>query len=483
MYRNKQNDDFQVFDISSKISSEIKPVKWEIGTHITEIKNSDLKFMKDLKEKRIEIGKEHHVAFLHNEDMILVVRFNDKLEKVKHWHIKIGYKDIKKFIFYDKKFYILLPEKIVELSYPDGYDKSFKKNEVVLKREYNDMAMTRNGVFLFIRGFGELIASNNFNPEDSSAIVDKTKFHHGNFISSGYSQFMLNKTHNAAERPSYYYFEDKSGKLDEALVHKKIPDLSLESHHSVRFVETKKYIYYMYPKDSKINFIELYAKESKFGKNLMKNHIHGHVEAIVAGYNSSFQSNWLVIEKQNTKENVSNLLLVYSNFLDSVVECYPIQKSKTHRKLEIKVVTTGPIFNIKLLFGPKPWRKLVKEKPKPEPSHHSSGSSSHKVKPDPKPQPQNQNQNQDKEPFYMPVVKLLVLFTGGFLFTVVVFAFLRYLKGKLFGKNMRETEDIVNEISSETRKEFELNETVESETDTETEYSVDSVDPSFTMKI
>ena len=101
--------------------------------------------------------------------------------------------------------YILEYNKVMRIESLNGNFSKPKVQEIILKREYSDMAIA-NSTFLFVRGFSTLISSPTFNPEDPNAIELKSGFSHGAFKYAGFDHYVLRLTETESSDHEYYYF-------------------------------------------------------------------------------------------------------------------------------------------------------------------------------------------------------------------------------------------------------------------------------------
>ena len=379
IYRKKNDDAFYVYDVSNFMDDDRKPVKWDLGDNIPATKPEDIKVIKDLDQRDLTTKGRNHLVLLlskkdqKNQKVVFLVEFGSDLSLQKVHRYDHEFKEeVKRVVFYNRIIHFLTPKVLVKFTFPGGYEKQPSIRDSSFEREYNDMAVTRNGTYLFIRGYSQLVATRDGDPESPKSVILDHKFHHGQFHFTGYSNYLLNSTKDEVSPPSYYYFSDikprkgeKPKPLKSTFSFIQVPNPDQRSKHKVRFIQTKLLIYYLYPRDAQINIIEVYAKGSKFGKNKMKNHLMGNAESLDAGYRTGFSANRLIIENQNGKTMKSRLLWVYSNFLGATLKCLPDKSSKgKRRELNMTVWTTGYGYNISVAYDLAPWKKFAgKRKP------------------------------------------------------------------------------------------------------------------------
>lgn len=203
IYRPVKGIDFHIFDLNLRGFTIGLPETWKFSQKVTEASKDQIEFLKDTSE--LEISQENHIAIKYSDGEFALVNFSKdlKLKSVFYVNTKVtGATTVK---FYQKKLYMLKSDSLYIISFPNGFNMDFSTEKLAFKREYNDFTINRHGVFLFIRGYSDLIASEGPNPEKSTKTKDFGKsFKHGRFVDSRFGTFILRYTEQQFGQPKYF---------------------------------------------------------------------------------------------------------------------------------------------------------------------------------------------------------------------------------------------------------------------------------------
>lgn len=203
IYRPVKGVNFFIFDLNLQTFSPGLQQSWELSPVLTEAPKEHIKFRKDTSE--LEIQTENHMAIQHADGEFAITVFGKDLKLQNVFYINTGVKGATTVRFYKKKLYMLKSDALFVVDFPNGFKSQFKAEKLQFKREYTDLIINRNGVFLFIRGYSELIASEGPNPELSKGtkLFPKT-FKHGRFIDSRFGTFILRFNEGLLTQPIYF---------------------------------------------------------------------------------------------------------------------------------------------------------------------------------------------------------------------------------------------------------------------------------------
>ena len=133
-----------------------------------------------------------------------IVNFDKSFQQKNTFYIETKIKDVIRIRFYKSTLYLLTGNKMHVLTFPNGFNMPFVKEEKVFLREYNDFMINRIGVFVFIRGYSELIAAEGPNPEGLNIKKKSESFFHGRFKDSGFSTFIMSYTEKVGSSTKYF---------------------------------------------------------------------------------------------------------------------------------------------------------------------------------------------------------------------------------------------------------------------------------------
>jgi len=130
---------------------------------------------------------------------------------------------------------------------------------------------------------------------------------------------------------------------------------------------------YVYPKEKKIWFVQVYHKGSDFGVN----HFHIPTDSAVLGitgaYKESALQSELVLARKDEKTKKTKIQKIFMNFVQGYIRCKNMVKEKRdnfikdqYKLLVVKVQTVGFTFLAEFRFGLKPWKKFAKDTKKKE---------------------------------------------------------------------------------------------------------------------
>lgn len=352
IYRVRTGTDFFAFPLGTNYDLKKSPKKWDLGDDLDIIENEEITFLRDLSLKLLE--NKNNLILFYDRNKIKKISFNDRLGLIKsrNFILKRDYKP--KRVLYHKSIIYLLEDKILTEIKIQGKKMVYK--ETKLQREYNDMAITRENIFLFIRGYSDLLASPLPRPESPKTKEVEKNFRHGSFIYAGFSNFLLKKSQHESGSFEYFYLE----KIDDQIIVglKKIPGLTGDENQKVRLLETKNQIYYLYPNSKKDQF-EIFYKGG-YEKVKLKGKLHGKVLGVSTGYTSGLTATFPIVYKSHMKKDKRRSILdkAILGRLSSKVKISPLPVDEDEGKqLEAIVKTIGASFKIKINFAKPDWKK------------------------------------------------------------------------------------------------------------------------------
>jgi hypothetical protein len=280
IYRTKAGSDFHVFDIKLKGTILGMPIKWEFEGQVLEAVKDKIRFHKDM--SNLDLGDSNHLAIQYDESKFAIVHYDKSLKAKNIFYVDSAITDSARVRFYKKKLYILKNNELVILSFPNGFNMPFVSTKKTYIREYNDFTVNRLGVFLFIRGYSELIAAEGPNPEGLKIKKYSHNFRHGAFHDSGFGTTILAYTDKEFSHTKYFVSFQPSTtgkhkqhqthsiekKLEHSLNMSEIPAPKESDPKKFRMLQTSTQVYYLYPKLSH-GEIEVFYKGSKLGKSVM----------------------------------------------------------------------------------------------------------------------------------------------------------------------------------------------------------------------
>jgi hypothetical protein len=239
-----------------------------------------VKFYKDLGD--LDLKDKNHIAIQYSETQFAIVHYDKTLNAQNIFYVDTKVKEPSRIRFYKKKLYILKSNSMHVLSFPNGFNMPFVEEKKTFLREYNDFTINRIGIFMFIRGYSTLIASDGPNPEGIHIKKLANTFRHGIFYDSGFSTFILRYTDKEFSHSKYFvsfqpttigkYMQHTKHSISQKLEHSlnmvQIPAPKESDLKKVKLIQTSTIVYYIYPK-LRHEEVEVFYKGSKLGKNVM----------------------------------------------------------------------------------------------------------------------------------------------------------------------------------------------------------------------
>lgn len=461
---------------------------------VVDTPKDNIRFHKDM--SNLDLSDSNHLAIQYNDSLFVIINYDKQLRPKSIFYIDSQIEGSSRVRFYKKQLYILKNNELFILSFPNGFNMPFVTTKKTYKREYNDFTINRMGIFLFIRGYSELIAAAEPNPEGTRIKKLPQIFKHGAFHDSGFGTTILAYTEKVFSRTKYFVSYLPSSlskhiahskhsvekKLEHSLNMSEIAAPSESNPKKFRLLQTSTLVYYIYPHMNH-GQIEVFYKGSKLGKSVMVQHVQGKIETVDAGFYTDIAGDRMIVEKAERHPLRSKLFKVYSNFMHSTIQCNPptdrhLFKGKD-RKIEFEVINTAFRLKLHVTFGEQAWnkRKLQpassssshnthkeekksssthhqqEEKKKSSSAHHQSGekkkmSSSHNTQPQPSSKKHKHNQGEkgtphkvvQKHPKPVELKFLLVVSLGcAFLLAVLLYC---YRRSKLI--ELKKINDIVS---------------------------------------
>lgn len=193
IYRPVKGIDFHVFDLNLRGMTLGLPETWKFSEKVTEAPKEMIQFLKDSAE--LELQPENHMAVKFSDGGFAIVIFEKSLKLKSLFYVDTKISGATTVRFYQKKLYMLKSDSLHIISFPNGFNMPFQDEKLAFQREYNDFIIDRQGIFLFIRGYSDLIASDGPNPEKSTKTRQFVRsFKHGRFIDSKFGTFILRYT-------------------------------------------------------------------------------------------------------------------------------------------------------------------------------------------------------------------------------------------------------------------------------------------------
>lgn len=203
IYRPVKGIDFHIFDLNLRGLTLGLPETWKFSETVREAPKEAILFLKDTSE--MEISQDNHMAVKFSDGSFAIVIFEKSLKLRSVFYVDTKITGATTVKFYKKKLYLLKSDSLHILGFPNGFNMPFQEEKMSFQREYNDFTIDRHGVFLFIRGYSDLIASESPNPEKSTKTRSFShSFKHGRFIDSKFGTFILRYTEHQFGAPKYF---------------------------------------------------------------------------------------------------------------------------------------------------------------------------------------------------------------------------------------------------------------------------------------
>lgn len=360
LYRDEQGKDVKSMLVSTLPNQ--RPHLLGIQQETANLTDSKLLFKIDLSLPTLPTFR---IYFMNDSSHIISLTLNyNTMELVKKEVLTLPHICAKRaFAVENSNIYILEPLTMYKLTHQRLNFSSFTIQETKLQREYSSFAIV-NGTFVFVRGYGTLVMSPSWNPEDHSARTYPLTFNHGMLKYAGFNNYVLSlASGETGSREFYYFLANETSPLPH---HQRLELIKLKGSSSPmvkglsRLVQYKEAMYYVYPKKIALEY---------FGSNTepveMIKQTYGAVLGIVGPYNRTVDSVHPLEAYRIGLSNKLRLRKLYTNSLQSELICRRPKGLKSPRVLKATISTRKNNLDVEVVFVEEQTHVIPPPPPKP----------------------------------------------------------------------------------------------------------------------